>query len=212
MTVTASGAALAADVDAVAYADACRQAGLSFLDGVADGWGKRDLAEWLLGAYRAVSMRPAPKLMLALEPDDSDGDAPARNAVDHRLRASAVEELLGLVRIAVCCSLSDLQRGDTNAVTQAIREGHVACAPGGGGLVWVPINRTRVRLESRITSLFVVDYLSRPEAYQRDLNVCAECDRVSFQPNVPCFHDAGPSIERVAEAACAAAAVHRMRT
>lgn len=185
VAVRSQGPALAPGVDAASFGDACRAAGLAFLRGAAAGWSKRELAVWLLGPYRAVSLRPAPKLVLALDDEDDDDstDDPSSSGV----RASAVEDLVELVRVAVGCTLAELRQGETSAVTLAIREGRVACGSNADGsrVVWIPLDQPRMRLEGRVVSLFVADYLTRPEAYEHDLSVCPGCDGVSFDPTPP---------------------------
>lgn len=150
------------------FADACREVGLSFLEGAANGWGKRELAAWLVGPYRALTARA------------SADDSPPSAMDSGVLRAGAIEELVDLVRIAVSSTLAELQAGDTLAITHSIRERRVSWANSEGGLVWVPVDHPRMRLEARVMSLFAVDYLLRPEPYTTDLSVCSACDLVSF--------------------------------
>lgn len=149
------------------YADVCREAGLAFLDGVRSGFGKRELAEWLVGVYGSVSAR-------ITTPSGTSAASPM--PVDDR----AVGELVDLVRIAVSSALADLTRGDTAAVSEALREQAVTAGHDARGFIWIPVDRPRMRLEARVLSLFVADYLVRPEAYEQDLSVCGDCDAVSF--------------------------------
>ncbi len=175
-TDLANGPELLPGVDASMFANACRSAGLAFLAGAESGWGKLELAEWLLGPYAAVSTRLG----------ESDGNAlsvagtMAASMGSGIVRATAVEELIELVRVAVSSTLVELHRDETLAITQAIRERHVAWARASEGLVWTPVDHPRMRLEARVTSLFAVDYLLRPRAYELDLAVCTSCDHVSF--------------------------------
>lgn len=166
VSVEAGVPVLSPDASAEGLADACRAAGLLFLDGVATGrFGKRELAEWLLGPYHDVSARlEASQLVPATSP----------------LRDGAVESLVEMVRVAVASGLADVARGDTSVITHAIRGRIIASARRGRGLFWVPADRPRMRLEARVMSLFVVDYLLRSEPYETSLSVCAECDSVSF--------------------------------
>lgn len=150
-----------------AYADVCREAGLAFMAGAQGSWGKRELAEWLVGAYGSVSAR-----MATLGGTSATSPIP----VDDR----AVGELVDLVRVAVSSALADLTRGETGAVSDALREQTVTAGHDTRGLIWIPVDRPRMRLEARVLSLFVADYLMRPEAYEQDLSVCGACDAVSF--------------------------------
>jgi hypothetical protein len=148
---------------------------VAFLRGAASGWSKRELASWLLGSYREVSVRPDPRLVLAFE----DEGVVARGL----LPARAVKELIELVRTAVCSTLADLRRGETSAVSLGIRQRWVACASASTpaeGAVWIPLDQLRMRLEERVTSLFIVDYLLRSASYEREVMVCTACEDVSF--------------------------------
>lgn len=180
---------LAPDASLESLADACRAAGLTLIEGAVAGWGKRDLARWLTESYSKVSVRlggptrvgfsiipPGP---MSIPPPPAE-PVPA-SAPPSSLRTGAVEELLDLVRVAVSSALSELSRGDTSAVTDAIRGQSVVQATHPvHGLVWVPADRPRLRLEARVVSLFVVDYLVRGKPYETDLSVCGACDSVSF--------------------------------
>lgn len=170
----ADGPTLAPDVDVHAFADACRAAGLALLEGAQHGWGKRELAAWLTGPYARVSAAlgvPAPSSRV---PETS----PAHSS--GIVRSGAVEELLDLVRIAVSSALKDLSVGETSCVTETIRSQSIVSGRDARGLVWMPADRPRMRLEARVLSLFVVDYLLRPEPYEKELAVCGDCDAVSF--------------------------------
>ena len=173
---------LASDVPTDVYADECRSIGLAFLEGAQLGWGKRELAAWLVGPYQAVSVRLAAT-------GASCGSSQARSdAVATPVTESAVLELLGLVRIAVASAISELRGGDTSCVTHAIREKLITSAHDERGMVWIPTDRPRLRLEARVLSLFIVDYLLRTERYERgDVSVCSECDAVSFEGDRPCI-------------------------
>jgi len=174
--------ALAPGVEPAAFAAACREAGLALLRGAAAGWSKRELATWLLHSYRAVSLRPAPRLVLALD-DEVDAGASCL------IRASAIEELLGLVRVAVCVTLAEIRAGDTTAVNLAMREGRLACTLSSTRhVLWLPIDQPRTRLEARVTSLFIADYLFDPTPYERDLTLCDACGSVSFCASEPCCY------------------------
>jgi hypothetical protein len=150
-----------------AFADDCRAAGLAFLDGVAAGWGKRELAEWLAGPYGEITLaRP----MRAPSPR-------AMGTVD----SGALFMLMRRTRRAVVSAVRDIGEGDWHLVTTAIADGHLEPARSAEGeLVWLPANGPRMRLESRVLSLFLVDYLFRPEAYDMEMSWCPACDDITF--------------------------------
>lgn len=166
---------LAAGVSTEDYADACREAGLAFLvQAGARRMGKRELASWLVGPYRAVSAAM----------NATSGAAPG---VATPVTESAVQELVDLVRIAVASGVGELGHNDTACITHAIREKLIVSSQDERGLVWIPTDRPRLRLEARVLSLFVVDYLLRTEHYERgDVSVCSDCDTVSFDGDRAC--------------------------
>ncbi len=164
---------LAPNVEATTIADACREAGPAFLEGARGGWGKLELAAWLVGSYRPICApmaEDASGILLVLP----SGTAHAP------IRAGAVEGLIELVAVAATSALAELARGETAPIAEAMRDRAIASAQGPRSLVWVPADRPRLRLEARLMSLFAVDYLLRSDAYTTDLLVCGACDEVNF--------------------------------
>ena len=180
---------LAPETTLDAFADACRGAGLTLIEGAVAGWGKRDLARWLTESYAHVSVRLGGPTRVGFSiippglsiPPPPPVDMGPSSQPPSSLRTGAVEELLDLVRVAVSSALGELARGETTAVTDAIRgQSIVQATHPVHGLVWVPADRPRLRLEARVVSLFVADFLARGKAYETDLSVCGACDSVSF--------------------------------
>lgn len=150
-------------------ADACRRGALSFCRGVAAGWTKRDLAEWLVGDYEDASLTlresllPPPMLL-------------ARPSIDQ-------DRILQLIdpawQAAVTC-IEDFARGaEARYLDEALERGSIveAWTPEGESL-FVPLNRPGLPLAVRVRSLLVSDFLIRPEDYEGDIRVCSECNVV----------------------------------
>jgi len=157
--------------NAVGVADACRSAALGFFAGVAEGWSKRDLAEWL-GVYQVIAVRSVGSLT-----------ASAPDACPARLDEARVRRLMSAVRedaVDIVLALTDPARGV-----------HFGCYAVAAGLVttyldqqgteaWAPVDLPRMRLLDRVRSLIAVDYLLRPLDFRSVVRVCRRCDGVFF--------------------------------
>lgn len=151
------------------FADECRQAALTFMEGTAPSaqmWSKRDLAMWLTGPYRALTASHV----------DADAAPPSSGRLTEHSLASLMEE----ARAEVLVNLADLRDGEWAPVTDAMREGRIHSTRSAGELVWIPIHRPGLRLAGRVLSLFLVDYLFAADPYESALNICTRCERVSF--------------------------------
>lgn len=153
-------------------ADACRSAALGFAWSAHHGWGRRELARWLVGPYaHAVA---ATRSLRA---------SGTRQAVERRvLDEETVEELLATARAEII----DVLRGvwswthDAASVRASIGEGLVAgIVDEASGLGFAPVDNVRMRLVERVRSLFVADYLTRPGDYAA-FAVCDDCDGATF--------------------------------
>ena len=153
-------------------ADACRSAALGFAWSAHHGWGRRELARWLVGPYaHAVA---ATRLLRASGP---------RLAVVHRpLDEAEVEELLVRARADVLDVLrSAWSWAHDTATTRAwLDEGLLAgIADEASDLGYAPVDRAGMRLVDRVRSLFLADYLTRPSDYAA-FAVCDDCDGATF--------------------------------
>lgn len=168
-------------------AEACRSAALEFLDGVRDGWGKKELATWLTGSYHQISI-------LRCTPDElAFADvAPQTPRPDLRGRPPSVppEDLQKTLRAARAEVLGVLERfaaGDEAAATFVWRvKGRGGLTPvedddGISGLV--PNEQPSQRLVERVLSLLAADYVARPHDYEERVAVCHSCGCVSFLPS-----------------------------
>jgi hypothetical protein len=161
-------------VTADAVGDACREAGLLFVDGVATDWGKAELAMWLAGPYRDAtrfggtprpSVPPAPPTQRA---------AGITEQLDRIVREARWHVLASLEALA-------LPQGQHRFVDRALAAQHLAPRKDSRGVVvWVPVCLPGMRLCARVLSLFAADYLTRPSDYVSALFVCHRCEAVVF--------------------------------
>lgn len=154
-------------------ASECREAALAFVNGVAAGWDKLDLALWLTGPYsRATRHQPRGERVTGMDEETE-------------LTDEAVEELVVRVRSQMIAALETaaLGEGTLEFAVEAMDRGLVRRAEDlDGEIVWVPVDLTRMRLKDRVRSLFASDYLNDPGAYV-DLYVCSRCEHVVFDEN-----------------------------
>jgi hypothetical protein len=153
-------------------ADACRSAALGFAWSAHHGWGRRELARWLVGPYaHAVA---ATRSLRA---------SGTRRAVVHRpLDEATVEDLLVTTRAEIIEMLRGVWswNSDARAVRARIDEGLVAgIVDEASDLGYAPVDNVRMRLVDRVRSLFVADYLTRPGDYAA-FAVCDDCDGATF--------------------------------
>lgn len=151
----------------------CREAALAFINGVAAGWDKLDLALWLTGPYaRATRFVPRGERVTGLAEETEVAD-------------EAIEDLIVRVRSQLVASLETavLADGALEFAVEAMDRGLVRRAVDlEGEIVWVPADSTRMRLKDRVRSLFAADYLNDPGAYGA-LYVCHRCENVVFDEN-----------------------------
>jgi len=149
---------------------ACRQAGLAFTEGVSAGWGKRDLAGWLLGPYAAAVRHAAAPFRPRF--------AGPRDLREERL--SLVMEAARFRTLAMLEALA-LPSAQSPFIDEAVARGLITPAEDElGTSVWVPVDVAGLRLHDRVRALFAVDYLLSPGDYQESFFVCHRCERVLF--------------------------------
>ncbi len=149
----------------------CRAAALSFMAGVADGWGKLELATWLTGPYARATRHAAHGERVVALGGPTD-------AIDPQV----LEALLTRVRGQVHASLekASLEHGTLDFTDAMVARGLVGeVADADGRPAWVPVDRARARLRDRLQSLFAGDYLNAPYTYV-ELFVCHRCEAVVF--------------------------------
>lgn len=164
--------ALEAGVTVQDIADAARNAALGFAWGADRGWGRRELARWLVGPYanavavshvaRSGIRRPITERPLA------------EDTVKHLLRRSHAYLLDGLR----CAST---WRRDASFAREMIDEGFVigVVDASSSAIGYAPLDAFDMRLVDRVRSLFVADFLTRPQDYDRFV-VCEDCGGATF--------------------------------
>jgi hypothetical protein len=154
-------------------ADACRSAALGFAWGANRGWGRLELARWLVGPYeRAISSTRHLR-----------GSGIHRRVVlDRPLDPKTIEDML--IRTHAWL-IETLRRSwswvdDASFARDILDAGLVVgVADDFGGIGYAPSESSDMRLIDRVRSLFIADYLTRPHDYAR-FGVCDGCDGVTF--------------------------------
>jgi len=171
-------------------AEACRFAALEFVDGVRNGWGKRELAKWLLGPYHQISM-------LRLTKDELHRRAALfpRAKVNESVRNEHVAHVMLTAREDVLRVIDGFEAGYPNAESFIWRLqsrglfARVEDSTGARGMV--PNEVAPQRLAERVISLIAVDYIARPFDYEDRAAVCRVCGTVTFTPEARKTHDCG---------------------
>jgi len=153
-------------------ADACRSAALGFAWGAHLGWGRRELARWLIGPYAhaAAATRSLRR------------SGTLRTAASGPLDEETVADLLVLTheRIIEVLRGAWTWRHDPAAARASIDEGLVVgIADETSDLGYGPIDTPGMRLFDRVRSLFVADYLTRPADFAA-FAVCDDCAGATF--------------------------------
>jgi hypothetical protein len=162
----------------VRLADACREAALSFVN-ASPRWTKRDLAQWLAGPYAHATSFAAHAF--------GDGTRDHRTSgvnVVTPIDPDTMRRVIDRAREAVLESLRSVTSSPDDGATMALsilsQDLIVQCEDEDGNLGWAPVSRRDIVLADRVLSLFVADYLVRPDEYESSLSVCSRCSVVSF--------------------------------
>jgi hypothetical protein len=155
--------------NAFSVARNCRDAGVAFVRGTTSGWGRTDLARWLVGHY-APAVIPC-------------GDVGPRRACGLTVvDEPTIERVVLDARARVLRTLSELtvrDRATTLARTFIARGEVLAVRDGLGYVAHAPVDRARMPLADRVVSLFVADWLNDRLAY-RVVHHCGECGEVAI--------------------------------
>jgi hypothetical protein len=153
-------------------ADACRSAALGFAWSAHNGWGRRELARWLVGPYaHAVAATRTLR-----------GSGVRAAVVRREIDEETIEGLLAATHAEIIEMLRGMWswNNDAAAVRASIGEGLVAgIVDEASELGFAPVDNMRMRLVERVRSLFVADYLTRPSDYAA-FAVCDDCDGATF--------------------------------
>ena len=172
-------------------AEACRSAAIDFLDGVRDGWGKRELAAWLVGPYHQLSLLrcSADELAFAEVVDQAPRSSSPKKCVAER----DVEKAMRDARDEVLAIVQRFASGDPSAETFVWRVRNrgaltrVEDEMGKSGLV--PNEAPAQRLVERILSLIAADYVVRPLDYEERVAICSTCKTVTFDADARACSD-----------------------
>ena len=154
-----------------------REAAAEFVRGTTFGWGRRDLATWLVRHYSPCLITDA-----AAQPDAQRACTATLSAASSHLDDERVEQLILDARSSVLRLLSDLGWASQAAILarDAIGSGHVLeMRDPLGQLSWAPVGRARMRLADRVGSLFIADALNNPRDY-RNVTLCRYCGELGF--------------------------------
>jgi hypothetical protein len=158
-----------------AHADyPARQAAIEFLRGTAFGWGKRELAHWLVCHYSPCLVVDATR--------HPDAPGAAALEVTPNLDEPQLERLVLDARASTLKLLADLPWPTEAAahVDAALGAGHViAMCDAQGERHWAPVGRRRMRLAQRVASLLIADYMERPQDYLTT-SLCRGCGELVF--------------------------------
>lgn len=151
--------------------DRVRGAGSSFLRGTTVGWGRRELADWLVCQYAPCAASPpypeSPEPSPASERTLDEGilERVILDARGHALRLLAdlvvPWQASPIARLAVACGTVVSERDER------------------GGIAYSPVALKRMRLGERVASLFIADYLNHRTDY-RWVMTCRECGELAF--------------------------------
>lgn len=156
-------------VRAVDVAEACRHAGLCFMN-EAPLWTKETFSVWLAGPYAAVT--EGVQAAAAWQP------LPLYESIDSRMVTRLLRSAYSEVRTAL---LRDTQSPGLPAFASAMQEGRFVMgrAALGGTTAYAPTLAAR-RLPDVVLALFAADCLFRPGDYVNALAFCGRCQVLSF--------------------------------
>jgi len=168
---------LPSQTSALGVAASCRDAAMVFMEDSL-GWGKGQLAMWLMGPYGQIT-----QYTHAIERVTQSGryprvQAPLLREIDARM----VDRVISSARDEVIARLAQMLDGEGEPafVYDMVSLGFVVrCEDARQIEGWVPSSTAR-RLADRVLSLFAADYLVRPQDYESDLAVCRKCGLVEF--------------------------------
>jgi ribosomal protein L37AE/L43A len=162
-------------------------AGLAFMEGALAGSLDRDgLCAWfdeLLEAFEAetpASVRETDSVSAPLR-------LPPRR--DHHVAEAMLAQVVEAARANVASALRGLQGSEAcqGFVMEAVRAGRVQEREiwPERRTRWVPVIDSRQSLSTVVLSLFAADFMNHREQYARELRVCPDCGRPSFDRSAP---------------------------
>ncbi|HSQ64941.1 MAG TPA: hypothetical protein VLM85_17075 [Polyangiaceae bacterium] len=178
------------DITSEELPNACRRAYSRIIVGAHIGWGKVELARWLAGPYRRLTLRPTWATARIVPSSDRTTPVPPSAGGVSETR---VEKLLADMRADVLLVLRELTTaaGRSAFTTLALDLQLVGRAEDDTGAeIVLPQVRERMSLVDRVLSLVAVDALARSEDFEHSLFVCSRCEQPVFdvhaRPNGIC--------------------------
>ena len=151
-------------------AERSREAAADFLKGTGLGWGRRELAGWLVGPYR----RATKWAEVGAHPSAAPTARDVEPVAVERLLLTARERIIEMLGTTA----SDWRSYEFPR--RAIESGLVINVKDDMTIAgYIPTSHASMRLVDRVASLFIADYLTRPGDYD-DLSLCDECGEISF--------------------------------
>jgi hypothetical protein len=148
-----------------------REAGIAFVKGTTGGWSAHDLAVWLVEHYEPATAPTRSLVRQRKAPLAHRGpDAATLERVVLAARARLFEMLDG------CASA---WAGESFAREMVDGRFVVGVHDAHGAIGYAPVRYADMRLVDRVISLFVADYLTRPNDY-RLLVPCEECGDLAY--------------------------------
>jgi hypothetical protein len=152
-------------------ADAARLAALSFLTNSGLGWGRRELATWLVEAYEPATVTPrTASARIGVNANANNLDEGEVVRVVARARRHALD---------LVASASTSWRGEGFARDMVDAGLVVGILDDLGSLGYAAVRRPGMRLADRVVSLFLADFLTRPGDYD-SLRICPSCSMASL--------------------------------
>jgi hypothetical protein len=154
--------------------------GLTFMEGVASGWGAGELRDWFGTFSKVLHLSALPKAVSEPAVGSIALDAKTRLAGTRVATLNELPELLARTRERVAAALRGLLASpvDDRFLQAAIFSGRVRRESS----VWIAAPAETHLLADIVLGLFAADVLSHREFYEEHLCVCAACGAVSFDP------------------------------
>ncbi len=161
---------------------ACRRAYMRLVVGAHVGWGKVELARWLTGPYRRLTVREGwvdtspPSMTIA------NDTAPVSDdklwTVLETMRGDVIGVLRELMTADGLNAFTKLALDTELVVRTVVSSSAQACAA--EVFQVLPRARPRMTLVDRVLSLVAVDAITRPEDFEHSLFVCDRCHQPVF--------------------------------
>lgn len=140
-----------------------RLSALEFSIGVARGWAKRDLAEWLGGSYRSLVERESP---LREGPASEGSPVSSARGVPAALAEATLRAVMLDTRSRVLDFFIETSFAKREIANAFLDAGYVRAAGGHDAPGFLAVDLPKMRLCERVLSLLVADFLTHPAHYE----------------------------------------------